>query len=741
MFIEYYAHSTSRVDQSDWERLDEHLKAVGAQAAKFAADFGAEDVARASGLLHDIGKYSERFQAYLRAEGPSVDHATLGAQEACKRFDEKLGRLLAYSLAGHHAGLANGRNGEKLSSLDERLAKVVEPIRGWECVSDLLRPPIMPSVQIDRATQGFQIAFFIRMVFSCLVDADFLETERFCSQTEGKTVRRGSWFGLTELRDRLNRHLAQVATDAPMTPVNRQRERILKSAREKAPLGPGLFSLTVPTGGGKTLSSLAFALDHALHHDRRRIIYVIPYTSVIEQTAAVFRRALGDDAVLEHHSAFDLDAVGHGEDSDEARDGSEKLRLAAENWDAPIVVTTAVQFFESLFAHKTSRCRKLHNIAQSVVILDEAQTLPTPLLRPCVAAIAELARNYGVSLVLCTATQPALLAPDFKDGLTNVREIAPLGLFAESAFRRVRIEHEAEPLDNSSLMERLRDEPQVLCIVNSRAHAQAIFQGLPSDGAFHLSTLMCAVHRRNVLATVRERLRTGAIVRLVSTSLIEAGVDISFPVVYRAETGLDSIAQAAGRCNREGRQADLGRVVVFRATEADAPRSMQRLVACARATLRRFPDPLSEAAILFFFQESYFSAGPEALDEKAILKKCEEGASAMQFPFETMANTFRMIDSIMVPVIIPYDEGARARICQLEWVDRPGRLARELQRYISQVPRKIRGELIAAGAVRLIQMDRFGDQFAVLENRSLYRPDVGLTWEDPTFMEATAQIV
>ncbi|WP_437374622.1 CRISPR-associated helicase/endonuclease Cas3 [Inquilinus limosus] len=307
-------------------------------------------------------------------------------------------------------------------------------------------------------------------------------------------------------------------------------------------------TLTVPTGGGKTLASLSFALEHAVRHGLRRVIYVIPYTSIIEQTAQVFRQALGsEDDILEHHASFDWERARRTRPDDEAPDALAKLQRAAENWDVPVVVTTAVQFFESLFADRPSRCRKLHNIAGSVVVLDEAQTMPVHLLRPCMAAIDELARHYGASVVLCTATQPALRAVDgFENGgfaIDDERELAPDPQDLYRRLKRVAVERLPGPVDDAAIARRFAEQPQMLCIVNRRAHAQRLFAAIRDlPGAVHLSTLMCPLHRRQVLAGLRDRLRQRLPVRLVATSLIEAGVDIDFPEVWRAAAGIDSIA-------------------------------------------------------------------------------------------------------------------------------------------------------------------------------------------------------
>ena len=445
-----YAHFVPGKDFSDWEPLATHAAAVAHAAEARAAAFGWGPAANALGLLHDLGKASDAFQMYLRA-GPSaqmrVDHSTAGARVAQTQFAGALGRLLAFGVAGHHAGLPDAED------LTRRLDPGRTPIADfsrWKDEVSLPEPRALATcAALDmRGEPAFAAAFLTRMLFSCLVDADFVETELFYARAERKAVERGNFSPIAELACRLRAHLAAMRRDD--TAVNRLRSRVLDHATEKASLTPGLFTLTVPTGGGKTLTSLSWALEHALAYGLRRVIYVIPYTSIIEQTAAVFRTALGTDAdVLEHHASFDWEAALRTStsaavaDSGEGRDGIGKLRRAAENFEAPVIVTTAVQFFESLFANRTSRCRKLHNLARSVIILDEAQTLPLHLLRPCLAALDQLARNYGASVVLCTATQPALRTQDRFDGGLDIpaeRELAPDPQALHASLKRVRVQ-------------------------------------------------------------------------------------------------------------------------------------------------------------------------------------------------------------------------------------------------------------------------------------------------------------
>ena len=431
-----YAHSVPGIDPACWEPLPAHLKAVGKTARSFAHAFDAEDFAHIAGLLHDIGKAKTAFQAYLHGERASEPHSGEGARFAHERLGA-WGRLIAYCIAGHHAGLPNGlgrsEKGRPQTPLEERL-KQAEVIDLPEdiCLPNITCPPAPLARVPNDDLANFRLHFFTRMVFSALVDADFLETEAFYDRVEGRKRERGWQGSLDDLAAALDAHLATF--DPPKEGINRLRAKILNHVRAMADESPGLFTLTVPTGGGKTLTSLAFALDHARKHGLERIIYVIPYTSIVEQTADVFRKALKDaDAVLEHHASFDWNGL---DDPGE----SERLKLAAQNWDRPVIVTTAVQFFESLFANRPSKCRKLHRLARSVIVLDEAQTLPLRLLRPCLAAVRELVRGYGATVVLCTATQPALRKGRDGDGFP-----APEGIEPDEVRELARRRHRAIP--------------------------------------------------------------------------------------------------------------------------------------------------------------------------------------------------------------------------------------------------------------------------------------------------------
>ncbi|HZH28050.1 MAG TPA: CRISPR-associated endonuclease Cas3'' [Azospirillaceae bacterium] len=757
-----YAHSVSNRPRTEWEALTDHSSAVASLAGHFAASFGWEALARVAGLLHDIGKCSLPFQDYIGATGKpdapahGPDHSTAGAREAEAAYPKPLGRMLAYVVAGHHAGLAD------FPSLEARLGKALAPYDGWRDLIGPLPPAraLVPSLSgRPSSIPGFTTAFLTRMLFSCLVDADFLETERFYAEVEGRSPDRGGHTDLAVLRDRLAAEMAKVRS-AARTPLHTLRNEILDHAVGKAALDPGLFTLTVPTGGGKTLTSLSFALEHAVRHGLRRVIYVIPFTSVIEQTADVFRKVLGtNDDILEHHASFDWErGVRAVEADDEGPGGLRKLRRAAENWDVPIVVTTAVQFFESLFANRPSTCRKLHNIAQSVVVLDEVQTLPLHLLRPCMAVADELQRNYRTSIVLCTATQPALREKDgFKNGgfkIDDDRELAPRARQLYADLKRVEVEPQGEPVADAVIVRRFAEQPQMLCIVNSRAHARTLFDAIrDQEGAAHLSTLMCPRHRRAVLADLRTRLKDKQPVRLVATSLIEAGVDISFPEVWRAAAGLDSIAQAAGRCNREGELLpNFGRAVVFTPAEAKPPKSLEAFWQAARGALRKHSDPLTLDAIRDYFTELYWQKGEDAFDVARldgqtwpILRAIRERAKDGTFEFESIARAFRMIEDAMEPVVVPWrshpdDDETDALLNRIAGMDRPRATdLRQLQQYTVSIPREARQAWLAKGVLRPVH-HALGPALLRFDDLALYRPETGLDLQQPEYRNAEANV-
>lgn len=750
----YYAHSAqgqfcNLLPYERWQTLQSHAQNVGNSAANFAQVFSAQDIAYHAGQLHDLGKYSLEFQARLNGGSRSVDHSTAGAKIAVERWGGVIGKLMAFCIAGHHAGLANGAGeGDNRNTLKQRLAlqfgkDIPELDSVWLQEIKLPETLPVPLLKADEHHPYFSYAFFNRMLYSCLVDVDYLDTEAFYLNLENKIAERGGYPDLNALQQHFNqfinafrRRIAQASqqTEAEQrnATLNRLRSEILDHAVEQAAQPQGLFTLTVPTGGGKTFTSMAFALEHAKRHGMRRVIYVIPFTSIIEQNAAEFRKAfgeLGEQAVLEHHSTFD-----DGKLQNEAT--KDKLRLASENWDAPIVMTTAVQFFESLFDDRSSCCRKLHNITGSVIILDEAQMLQLNLLLPIMQAIKELAQNYHCSVVMCTATQPAVQAENgFYRGFENVREIAPKPTALFDKLRRTTVQHIGTQTD-ADLLAKLGEHPQMLVIVNNRRHARSLYdQAKHLDGTFHLTTLMCAKHRSQKLDEIQCRLKNGEPCRIIATSLIEAGVDVDFPLVMRAEAGLDSVAQAAGRCNREGKRPSENSFVWIFAPEDKwkAPPELAAQAAVMRLTADEFSDDLlSTQAVAAYFAELYQLKGSE-LDNKKILKMHNDTGQSLDFPFQTIADQFRMIESYMQPLIILFDVDVESLISSLHHADHIGGLLRKLQPYTVQIPEKALTALYKAGRIEPINEQNFGKQFYTLIGLDLYDEVAGLSWEDLNF--------
>ena len=694
------------------QTVQEHLEGTAKLAADFARPFGGESQAWLAGLLHDIGKYSDDFQNRLEGNPKKVDHSTAGAKVALSLHQPEV----AFSVAGHHGGLPDGgakSDPPEAPTLFGRQKKAVPSCDDWRreiTLPDAHRPPL--------PKDGFSTSFYIRMLYSCLVDADYLDTEAFMN---GTPPDRGGGEALDVLLQRLRDYVAPWWD--PTSELNRKRCEILRRCFEQGrTASPGLFTLTVPTGGGKTVSSLAFALTHAVTHQKRRVIYVIPYTSIIDQTASVFTRILGEENVLEHHSGSEATLT----DMDADGAPSPKV-LATENWDAPVIVTTAVQFFESLFANRSSRCRKLHNLADSVVIFDEAQTLPVPYLRPCVAAIGQLVRHYGVTAVLCTATQPAL-APLFAElapGL-SLGEIMEDPAELYTFFRRTTLKRAGEVAEED-LAGQLSSVDQVLCVVNGRAAAQRLFGMLPRKSSYCLTTLLCPADRKRLLAEIRARLQDGAPCRVVATSLIEAGVDLDFPAVWREEAGVDSVLQAAGRCNREGkRPSGQSTVTVFRLAGQKVPNMIRPNAEAARTVFRNFADPAQPDAIQAYFSLFLALKGQEELDRKGILPGFARDMEGRVFPFATAAERFKLIESPAVTVYLALPENET-----LIEALRSGNCSRTLYRRLGQYGITVYPQHLAAlqeaGAVEAVDKDTW-----ILQDAALYDHNTGLTLDVPT---------
>lgn len=706
--MDTYAYLAHLTEDGRTQTILEHLKGTASLCSAFAAAFDAEAQGQLAGMAHDIGKYSAAFQRRLHG-GPKVDHASAGAFECLKA--QQL--AAAFAISGHHGGLPDGGGrgdaagtGTFWGRINRASQGRLEDYHAWQ--SEFSLPHANTPAFAGTRLEGM---FFTRMLFSCLVDADYTDTGAFMDNSPYLPASSSS---MEELWRRLETYVS--GWFPPKGALNMQRCAILEQCMSAgAQYGPGLFTLTVPTGGGKTVASLSFALAQAKARRMKRIVYVIPYTSIIEQTAQIFREILGDENVLEFHSGVQFDQ----QEDDASSPETAPLTRSVETWDVPVIVTTAVQFFESLYACQPSKCRKLHNLAQSVLIFDEAQMLPLPYLRPCVWAIAQLVRHYGASAVLCTATQPAL-DPIFQEFAPEIpiREICPMAEAHWESFRRVSFQ-QAGTLSWMDLAARLQQQEQVLCVVNTRRAAREVFHQLSGPGNFHLSTLMYPAHRRRILDEIRRRLRDGLPCRVVSTSLIEAGVDVDFPAVYRELSGLDSILQAAGRCNREGKRPPEDSIVTIFQGEDPPPRLFETSIGAGKIVLDHCQDVSSRAAIHTYFSTLLDLKGAEAQDAHHILPLMESEF----FPFRTVAERFHLIESPTTTVYLPLEEGAG-----LVELLRSGQYSRTLYRRLGQYGVSVYPQHLAA-LEQAGALEHLEDGSVVLRDIGLYTQTTGLTLE------------
>lgn len=700
---QYFAHISD--DGKRKQTVAEHLAGTARLAEEFAGSFEHPDFGYCAGMLHDIGKYSDKFQERIRGAEIRVDHATAGA-----RLCWELGgdyQFLSYCIAGHHAGLPDTGEYSDTGDRPTWMGRKKKPIEDFSAYRDEVMIPELksPRIQPMKGTvPDFTLAFFIRMLYSCLVDADFLDTEVFMKNGE---IGRNAGDPIEVLYGRLEQKISSWMEEKNMDTVNGRRSEILRHCIECGLGRRGLYRMTVPTGGGKTISSLAFALKHAMTNHMDRVIYVIPYTSIIEQNAEVFREKLGAENVLEHHCGVDYE-------------GSEELdpmHLAAENWDKPVIVTTNVQFFESLFANRSSKCRKLHNIANSVIIFDEAQMLPTGYLEPCMAAMRELLKNYKSTLVLCTATQPAL--EDFLEEEQPV-ELCPRVQEQFEFFKRTKF-RKLDKLDAEELAAKVGAENQALCILNTKKNAKRVYEFMKEDGVYHLSTAMYPAHRKRVLAEVKKRLDDKKRCILIATSLVEAGVDLDFQTVFRQQAGIDSMIQAAGRCNREGkREPETCITYIFEMDGGRVP-GQELAIETGRQILERYEDVSSLDAIHDYFRFLYHHTG-EGLDKKHIMEQFRN----LRFPFAEVGKEFRLIEEDTIAVLIPKENDAKQILWELEHKGISRKLMREAGQYIVNLYENDFKRLYQAGALREITAEKKGVLW-VLSDESCYSEKTGIT--------------
>ena len=703
--MKYIAH----IDGERIQTIKEHLEGTAKLSGEFAEKFGKQDWGYCCGMLHDIGKYSIDFQKRILGENNyRVDHSTAGARVCL----EKGGKysFLEYCIAGHHAGLPDYGNNYDESTDSTLSGRRLKKLSDYQAYQTEIEVPAINSMPIDlkrTVNPDFSLSVFMRMIYSCLVDADFLDTEAFMK--EGKQGR-NSGENIEILFKKLENYISGWLKNQDIDTVNGRRTEILKNCLEMGKTEKGLFRLTVPTGGGKTVASLAFALRHALENKMDRIIYVIPYTSIIEQNSKVFRDILGEENVLENHCNVDY------ESSEELL----PMQLASENWDKPIVVTTNVQFFESLFANKSSKCRKLHNIANSVIIFDEAQMLPNDYLKPCIAMIEELINNYQVSAVLCTATQPAL-ASFFHERISE-KELCPrmeeqFEFFKRTVFENVGV------LTENDLIQRLEKEYQALCIVNTKKRAQRIYKQLEGEGVYHLSTSMYPKHRRRTLREIRERLQKNKKCILISTSLVEAGVDLDFQSVYRELAGVDSMIQAAGRCNREGlRPAKESKVYIFQFEGKENVLGQRQQIDVAKSVIADNRDISDMESITQYFEMLYHIKG-DSLDKKKILDEFQN----KRYNFAKVGKEFKLIEQDTKTIFINYEEEANETLCLLKERGFTRSGMRKASQYCVTVYENEFNKLYGIGAIQPISEDI--EDFYELTYKEKYTEKIGLELE------------
>lgn len=692
----------------------EHSLGVAQLTEQFASQFGMGSWGYVLGLLHDKGKENKEFQEYIRDvngikghEAWTYDgkaHAYVGAILAKKSFGKQALNIFCNPIAGHHRGLMDYYELESLvlRELPSEINQIGSTIGKLDS----------PKLRLDRK-EWFH--YLTRMLFSCLVDADYLDTERFMNIDSFNARSTGK--SLSDLLPILEDYLSSLNVGATHSEVNAIRRQVQNICRESSTKERGFYSLTVPTGGGKTLSSLLWAMRHAVHHKMNRIIIAIPYTSIIVQTASVLKGIFGEENVLEHHTNYNPSQI---KDPQLAL----KAKLATENWNYPIVVTTNVQLFESLFSNRPSVCRKLHNIANSVIILDEVQTLPTDYLKPIVDAMKAYQHMFGVSLLFTTASQPLLSG--FIEGcnpmasfpaIKEISELIPSGMKLHEKLKRVDLEIDNSGKTYDEVANMLIGHERVLCIVNTRQDAKEIYSRLPKEGiTIHLSRMMCPKHITETIGQIRKALDNNCneVIRVVATQLIEAGVDIDFPVVFRQEAGLDSILQAAGRCNREGKLPS-ATTFVFSLSKEHPLHGTLKDANCARLNMGDNFNWFASDTMVEYFKQLY--SCKETFDRKDIsglLGKYSE------ICFESASNEFNLIENDGVDVIVNMDNSMElvneAKVTGINYS-----LMKSLSQYTVTIHQKDFEKLKSFKFV-----EEFVEGLYVVSDKAQYKEDIGL---------------
>lgn len=705
--------------QWTFQSNEEHSNGVAILASQFASEFGFENWGKIAGLLHDKGKEQDLFQKYISKESGydptirfsgKVNHAYVGALIANQLYRQSY-PILSHIILGHHGGLKD--YGDFELKMREQIPEDINVI-------PLDIPLTLPS---NFKPEASDFNHLIRILYSCLVDADYLDTEGFMNE-ENAELRKDKQ-SLCNLLPKLEAHLQNISASASDTPVNKIRAQVQKQCIVCADDSPGFFSLTVPTGGGKTLSSLVWAMKHAIKYNKRRIIIAIPYTSIIVQTAEILREIFGVENILEHHSNVDLDFK---DDEHIKSQNRQRLKLATENWDYPIIVTTNVRLFESMYSNKPSACRKLHNISNSVIILDEVQTLPTQYLQPIVDGLKSYQRLFGASILFTTASQPILTGKHFGtnnsikfDGIDNIKEIVPQSFLLHEKLSRVNLSIDEKSSNYDEIAERISKHDRVLCIVNTRKVAQELFSRLPKEGlTFHLSRMMCPIHVKETIQKIKDALKNNSdkVIRVVATQLIEAGVDIDFPIVYRQEAGLDSILQAAGRCNREGKLNSKGSAYVF-SIEGVNHYGQIKFANNARKNIVGNPDWFAPETMEKYFEQLYSRS--DTFD-KAEIKRCLN--KPCDFSFKEAHENFRLIDDNGTTIYVNYGDCIEI-IAQIKSEGLNPYLAKKLNQYGVTIKERDFKALLQYGAIK---EELEGIYF--LHERAQYHETIGLTLDN-----------
>ena len=721
-----------------YQKLIDHIEGVSNLTEEFVSKFFTKNVGKILGMLHDLGKYSNEFQERIRGKNIKVDHSTAGAivcDNLEKEFEERgkieflVFKLLKYAITGHHCGLLDYGDKYSEGTIVARLEKK-DSICDFSDWKNEIDTESLKELEFDSKTRtllrdifsknnNFSMQMLVRFLFSSLIDADRLDAQKF-SEGEESILASKSTLNLNEMLDIFNEYMNKKQESSPKSKINGIRNSIFESCVKKSYGSRGFYSLCVPTGGGKTLSSLAFALNHGVRNGHDRIIYSIPFTSIIEQNAKVYSDIFGEENVLEHHCNFNFsNELGKDDNnSDTTNDKERKLKykLATENWDMPLIVTTNVQLFESMYSSKTSSVRKLHNIFNSIIILDEAQVIPNEYLKPCIKALEELVKNYNCTVIICTATQPEFQKNGLISEEFHVTEIIDDTFNLFQSLKRVEGKFIGKQTIES-ICEKMDSHNQVLTIVNTKNYAKKIFESLKeSEGNFHLSTNMYPNHRKQVISAIRERLKNGEECRVVSTQLIEAGVDIDFPVVFRSISGIDSIVQAAGRCNREGIRGN-SFVYVFEPEDASCLGIgyLKLTSQIGNYVVNDVGDLLSLEAISKYFSELFYTT-EDRIDSHDILIMINNlSVKCMEYKFESISRDFKFIDNEGVQIIIPHGEG-RLLVDSLRNCNYGLRsILRRLNGFSINVPEHVVKKLIKG-----VHLDEVSDGIYVLKNLDMY---------------------